>query len=482
MKINVKRIRRTALLLGLLMMLSVVFSACPDLESVPEVNREDVVGDKSIAVDESSEEELITPEGATDAPVVTDIVNISPYTVALSGTCENGATIRVTGGEKDIETVANGEYFIVEVPLDQTYKVAPLKVTAQIKGEDESLERTVIAYFNATADTLLNGNSVSVGSASRLYFDRMLSDAKGENLYTLSQLTDIENYVNDTVSSYYNDRAKAQDVELIYVLVPNVTTIYPEILPEFEKPYTTVYDQVLSTLNKTQATVVDMRAIFQGLRDDSSIMENYGGLYRVTDSALTDYGAYLTYSEILKIVAKNFPECAPKALTDFDWTKVNALGGNLVSYRDLNGSIINEDIVVATPKFSLALGSNGSGSSSIGSLRKFVDDKNGDYRYYTTVNGDDGINGIAERWLIDTARADANLPNVILYRDYSSLAFTDLLAERFDKTLLVASGEHTINLSAAGQYAAAGKNAVDYIIVVLSEENMDTAFDSVITH
>ncbi len=482
MKINVKKIRRMALMLSLLMVFTVVLAACPNLDEVPEVDPEDVLGDTSGLGNESSDVELITPDGATDAPVVTDIVNIAPYTVAISGTCEAGATIRVSGGEEDVETVANGTYFIIEADL--LYKKNLLKVTAQAEDKDVSLEREVIASYNATADTLLDGNSVSVGAGSRLYFDKMVADASGDNLYTASQLKDIQNYVNDTVTSYYQDRAGAQPVELIYVLVPNVTTIYPEIFPEgvVGEHYTTVYDQVLTTLGNTQATVVDMRAIFQGLRDDATVNETYGGLYRVTDSSLTDYGAYLTYNEIMKKVAVNFPDAAPRAVEEFDWEKVTAKGGNLVNFRQLNGDVINEDIVVAAPKFSLSLGTNSAGSSSIASLRKYADAENGDYNFFTASNTEDGVNGIAERWLVDTAREDVDLPNAIIYRDYSSLSFSDLLLERFEKTLLVASGEHTINLSAAGQYAAEGKNAVDYIIVVISEENMDTAFNTALSN
>lgn len=477
MKINVKKIRRMAMLLGLLMMLSVVLAACVNLDEVSEVDRDDVLGDTSFADDNSSEVELSTPEGATDAPVVTDIVNIAPYTVAISGTCEDGATIRVTGGEEDVETVANGGYFIIEADL--IYQNNLLKVTAQVEGKDISLEREVIASHNATADTLLDGNSVSVGANSRLYFDKMVADASGDNLYTTSQLKDIQNYVNDTVTSYYQDRAGAQDVELIYVLIPNVTTVYPEIFPEDvieEKPYTTVYEQILATLGKTQATVVDMRPIYESLKDDASVQETYGGIYRVTDSSLTDYGAYLAYNEIMKIVSVNFPDAAPRTLDEFDWTNVTAKGGNLVNYRELSGDVITEDIVVASPKFSMKLGSNSTGSTSIASFRKFVDVEDNDYNFFIDINSADGNNGIAERWLIDTAREDVDLPNAIIYRDYGSLAFSDILVERFEKTLLVASGEHTINLSAAGQYAAEGKNAVDYIIVIVSEENMDTAF------
>ncbi len=476
MKVNFKTTRRITMLLGLLMLLAVTLAACVNLEEVPEVAPGDLPT-TSGAIGDNSNEEIPTPEGHTEAPKVVDIVNIDPYTVAISGTCEEGATISVAGGKETVETTANGTYFIIETELK--YQLNLLKMTAKVEGKEVSLEREIIASHDATAESLLDGNSVAVGVNSRLYFEKMLEDTCGKNLYTVSQLNSIRNYVNNTVSSY-KDRAGSQDVELIYVLLPNVTTIYPEIFPEdkVESTYTTVYDQVLDTLNGTKAQVVDMREVFLGLRDDAEIAKNYGGLYRVTDSALSDYGAYLTYSAIMNVVSENFPNAAPHALDQFDWAKVSTVGGNLVNYRDLDGSVINEEIVTATPKFDMKLGSNIVGNSSITSLRKYVDVQHGDYGYFDTKNTEDGVNGIAERWIIDTNRPEAGLPNAIIHRDYGALSFSDILVERFNRSLLVASGEHSINLSTASQYAAEGKSVVDYIIVIVSEDNMDTAFNN----
>ncbi len=476
MNINLKRTRRLTALLGLLMLLSVVLASCVDLDEVPEVSPGDIPTASDIS--DNSGDELSTPDGCTEAPQVAKIVNIDPYTVAISGTCEEGAKIMVSGGKEYVETTANGTYFIIETEL--LYQKNLLKLTAQVEGKEVSLEREVIAEHDATAESLLDGNSVSVGANSLLYFDKMLDDASGKNLYTVSQLNNIRDYVNDTVTSY-KDRAGSQKVELIYVLIPDVTTIYPEIFPEgaVEDPYTTVYDQILDTLNNTKAKVVDMREQFMQLRDDEDIKKNYGGLYRVTDSSLSDYGAYLTYSALMNVVADNFPEAAPRALDEFEAAQVKANGGNLVDYREFDDSVINEEIVTLTPKFDLKLGSNTAGNSMIASLRKYVKSDDADYDYFTEKDTADGINGIAERWIIDTARNDANLPNAIIHRDYGALSFSDILAERFNKSLLVASGEHSINLSTATQYAAEDKAVVDYIIVIISEENMDTAFSNV---
>lgn len=479
MKVNVKKTRRITLLIGLVMILSVVLAACVDTTSVPDILDESRIQETSSTVVEVSDDEISTPEGYTEAPVISGAVNIEPTKIAVYGTCEENATIRVTGGETEAETVAHGNYYVIEVDIWDRDTL--LQITAQAEDKEESLPRELIAHKDATADTLLDGNSVSVGVGSRLYFDKMVADICGENLYTASQLNDIRDYVTDTVTSYYNDRAGGQEVELIYVLVPNVTTLYPEVLPEdiISETNTTVYEQIFNTLSQTRATVIDMKPIFEAALQDPAVKENYGGLYRETDSALSDYGAYLTYAAIMNRVAVRFPDAAPKTVEDFTWNSVAVKGGNLVTYRELDGNIIGEEIVVSVPNFELGLGNNITGSSKINSLKKYVDTENGDYNYFVKSDANDNINGIAERWLIDTtARTDAlDLPSAIIYRDYASLSFSDILAERFSKCMLGKSGELSINLSTTTQYANEGDKVVDYVIVILSEENMDSAFN-----
>ena len=477
MFMNVKMLRRAAAMLLLVMLVSATMCACVNTDDgtdlIDEYSVDLTVSSKAI---EESVDDISTEEGHTEAPTVEQLENVTPDTVAICGKCEEGATIRVTGGEEDVETTAIGDYYIICTKLKYSNNL--LKITAQVEGKEISAEREFVASYQATADKRLDGNSVSVGIGSHLYFDKMVEDMSGDNLYTASQLNTIRDYVADTVTGYYNDRAGGQKAELIYVLLPDVTTIYPEIVPEgvVGDTNTTIYDQILGTLKQTRATVVDLRETFMALKEDEQTAEN-GGIYRITDSALTDYGAYIAYSEIQKVIEKNFPDAKARTMDEFDWKKVKAKGGNLVNFRELDKDIITEDIIVATPKFSFNYGTNGAGTSSLSALRKYVDKDNADYNFFTTVDNNDNINGIAERWLVDTARKDSvNLPNTLIYHDYGALSFLDILIERTEKSMIAKSEDFAVNLSNTLQYAADGKNVVDYIIVIVSEENMDNAF------
>ncbi len=467
--------RRVLAMLVIALAACTVFAACVDVDSSGDLleNGNVSLNESSRTVD-SSTEEVTGAEGYTATPVVKQCVNITPDTVALVGECEEGSVITVTGGKEDVTAESRGKYFIIQTELKSKSNL--LKISALVEGKKQSEEREYVAYYNATADTRLDGNSVSVGVNSRLFFDKMLDDASGKNLYTASQVTAIRNFVSDTINGY-DERAKGQEVEIIFALIPDVTTIYPEIFPEgaVEHTNTTIYDQVLKALTETRATVVDMRAVFNALKD-SEELSAYGGLYRVNDSNLTDYAGFLTYTEIMNAVAKRFPDAAPHTIEEFELQNVTSIGGNLINYREIESGTVYEELTLLKPKFTLNLGTNGAGSSTLTALRKYIDKDNGDYGFFITDDDSDNINGIAERWLIDTARTDVKLPNAMIYRDEGSYTFSDILAERFDKSLLGKSGDFIVNLSNSILYRADDKNVVDYIIVILSEFNMESAF------
>ncbi len=481
MKNNVKTIRRIAMMLGLIMMLAVVFSACVNLDEVEEMmdNSLDLGGD--IEEGDTSDVKDLTPgENQSIAPTVTDIVYMNPTTIAITGTCEDGSVIEVSCGDSVSTTNSKDGYFVIEFKLPSDTNL--VSITAQQGDKEKSKPWDELLYKDATADSRHDGMSVSVGLDSSLYFDYMAVNANGSNLYTASQLNTIRNTVSNNVTMY-NNKAVGQTVEMIYVLIPDATTIYDGVFPEgiVKAPTTTVYDQVSETLKNTRATVIDMRDVFNALLADESF-EAKDRFFRTTDSALTDYGAYLTYCEIMNRVAERFPSATARGEEDFTWSEPKTvLGGNMVIYRELDNTVITEDIITATPNFDLKLGTDGTGTSSIASLKKYVDAENGNYTYFTTSNNSDGINGVAERLFIDTQRTDAGLPTAVIYRDYSSFSFTDILLERFEKTLLIRNGDFNVEFTGLNQYAGEGDSIVDYVIVILSEENMDTAFNKALS-
>ena len=125
------------------MMLTAVLAACANTENVPEILDSGRINDEeSNNGGDESQESIPTEEGHTDAPSIAGVVNIEPTRVAVYGTCEDGATIRATGGETDAETTAHGGYYIIEVDIWDRDTL--LRITAQAEGEEESAAREVV--------------------------------------------------------------------------------------------------------------------------------------------------------------------------------------------------------------------------------------------------------------------------------------------------------------------------------------------------
>ncbi len=485
MKTNVRKSCRIILMLALVMMLTVVMAACIDTDKVPEVDSEfESRADIEVGGDTSEEEIPPAAEGQTEHPTVEEPVHISPMTVAVYGTCEENAVVRVKCEDVTVEVNSRNGYYIASIDLPNQ-NGNKLFITAQVEGMEESNAVSIAAFKDATAEK--SATSVSVGKDSRLYFDYMMDNYKGgnETLYTLGQLKKIRDNVNNSIKNYKNN-AYEQDVEVIYLLVPDVTAVDTSFFPdETEKgEFGSVYDQLIDTLGNgnTRASVIDMRAKLLALKDDPAVLEK-GGLYRTTDSSLTDYGAYLVYNELMSHIAKKDPDAKPRTVDEVEWTSVeNALGGNLVTYRGLDKSIITENIWKSTPKFSLDLGvDQGSSSSNLLSVAKYINADKKDYNFVTNGDDTDSNKNISERFTVVTDRKE--LPAAVICRDYSSYAITDYLVERFEKTTVLKSGDFFIDTTNAGtlkDYAADGEKAPDYIIYILSEQNMLTAFKTLI--
>ncbi len=489
MKINLLKMRRMAIILGLLMMLSVTLAACVNTDDVGEIlDTGEILAE--VSDDDTSEDDLPCEEGQTKAPYVTDIVHVETMKVAIYGECEENAKIRceVPGG-KVVETVANGDYYIIEVDLVYEGEINLLNLSAEAEGKTESAKRELLVRKDATAQGLIDGNNVSVGLNSRLYFDRMVS----YNLFNVNTVNAIRDTLNDNYTQYSQKYAVsnitgAQQVEMIYVFVPNATTVYPEILPESVANTSTKtrYNQLINALSgdNSKITVIDMYEVFAAKRNEKATIEN-GGIYRETDSALTDYGSYLVYESLMGHISERFPDAAARPLSDFDKKKVTANGGNLVTYRGMDSSLINEELVLLTPKFLSNLKYTDRSQVSLADLVKYKDAEDGDYTFFTAGASDPEVTGLNERWFVDTQREEGiDLPTAHIYRDSNSLAITDILAERFECSLFVAANEYFVDIAATKQAGskADDQSAVDYIIVFVNEDNLDSVFANIIAN
>ena len=202
-------------------------------------------------------------------------------------------------------------------------------------------------------------------------------------------------------------------------------------------------------------------------------------LYRVTDSGWTEYAAFQAYTQLMNLIAQRFPAAAPRPLSDFEVQTVETIGGDLPFYRELDRALLRETIQVYKPKFDLNIGNSGDNQTKISDIQKYVSAQ--DYRFNTVVDAADDIVTAGERTLIMNGRDSSAYPNAIIYRDQSSVPIIDWLAERFNTSMLAKCDDYAVNLSNTVQYKAEGRNAVDYIVVFVSESSLEAAFSSALS-
>ena len=423
------------------------------------------------------ESEIINDDVVASGEYLTivEVVSITPMKVAVYGTLTDEAvkagvdSVRVTGGmNTSITQKCVGDYFILSVDLHTPARSTFAAVA--MKGDEEIGDVLPFSIpYDSTAEDRLDGKSVSVGRDSLLYFSNYLDDYLGKELYTASQVKSIKATV---VSRYqaYETRADGSEFGLIYVFVPDVTTVYPSIfLPEDEalksESLLTRYEQVVNAVSSTKAFVVNYQDIVnEGLAAGDGI-EKY---YRLTDSHITEYGALILYDKIMTYIAEKDPDVVPRTMDEFKEQTIRAQGGDYVRFRGLDPLNITEEIKIYEPTFEM--------QEAAKKIRVYNDPDNADYTLFTTIDSSDIYTGGAERALITTERTE--LPNVLIYRDENGIILSRLIADSMDLTLLARNGDYFISMTDANTYRdkVEGKAATDFIIVVVSESSIPNAF------
>ncbi len=456
-----------AALLAALLLTAVLLTSCVNFDSssindLPPLD----FSDDPVIYDEVSEPP--TQEGYTARPTVTAIVNTSPEIVVISGTCEEGAVVTATSPVDSVSVNSLNGYYIIEYDLDGRDSRS-LSVTAKVDGKETSTAREIVVKRDAMAETRTDEFEVVLGKDGYLFFRETIDNYCGSNLITVSA---VNNFLNNTLNAQITaleNRAGGNEVELIYVLIPNASVAYGEYLPEDAKKetYNTLYDQIAEALNKSNATFIDMKTIFEQHKDDGYL------LYNKTDSHITDYAGYLVYAELMNHIAQKFPAAAPHGLDQFTISEETAVnGGNLAAYGQLDPSSIKENYVSITPNFSMDMGDSAHRlkltTTNLMDLQKYAGDGSCQIVSDTV---EEGKTNILNRLYFCTERED--LPSAMIYRDDSSAMFADYLAERFNNCMLGVSGDYVVNFTDAGRHASTGKSIVDYVIVIIDENNLD---------
>jgi hypothetical protein len=387
------------------------------------------------SVEESSEEpsEEVSVE-ALEMPTVFGCTRLYDNSYVILGHCVEGAVIYYEANGTKYSTGSDHGWFSARIKYRSSYE--KVRLWAKI-GDAVSPVKEFLAQPKSVGSDKWD---IIAGKDYQFHLDYTLQDYLHTNLYTQSQM-------NALVSTLKN-RDERTDAEIIYIVVPSPASVYPETMPdvyaEQQNGDVSKYDQLMEVLENAGVTYINVKELFAQHKDDGY------KLYWKTDSHWSEYGAYLVYKELFDHISQKFPQSSPRAFDEFEWKEGTFRGGDMAYYLEYDDEVMSEYNVARIPLFDMP--------RSISQVRRYVSESKLTYDSDTMP---------AAR-TINTGRAE--LPSAMVLRDSYSTQIYDILAERFDKTVYKSMWSFSFN---AQEVKSSG---VDYVIYILTERNIGSAF------
>lgn len=378
--------------------------------TMPETEKETVPPEIKPVTTAAAETKNQTPPetviiaGQTQAPVITGVTHINPGLICIAGTCEADAKIYIRGGVAEVSYVSDNIYFIgtVEIPASGSAK---LDVVARVKGKSESQAVTVTGAYKASAVQIRNDAfEVVVGNNYQCHFVSALPDYLGTNLLTDVQKNTIKSNVENNVSWL---KSNMNGAEIIYLVIPNPMTVYPETVPAKYGQYVgeARTEQFCKAAEAGGAVVINLKDTFIAHKNDDY------KLFHKTDSHWTSYGAWLAYTELMNHISGKYPKAVPHTLDEMGFYTKDVNGGDMPYYLALDNTKVRELAVFSTPTFKSPI-----------NLQYFISANDLLMNHETTPKAATYSTG------------DSSLPNIYVMRDSFGIAVYNLLPERFNKT------------------------------------------------
>ena len=284
-----------------------------------------------------TEPPVVIADNITRTPVLTVRKYSHNSSYVIGGTCENGAWIEVTGGLHTILTRSNHGDFLVEVPFDGSKRNINLTLATFVEGKEPSppIEILVRPQTGITMYEDSGRFGVVVGYNYFTIFADSIPDFIGSNLISDRQITDIRISTENKIQEL---RSRGNNAEIIYLLVPNPSRIYPENMPsryaEFKGD--TLKRQWIQGVTAGGATVIDLLDTMVRHKNDEFKVFHY------TDSHWTEYGAMLAYIDLMNHIGEKFPDASPRPASDFHVFNRRAYFGDIYKTLDLPKTALRE--------------------------------------------------------------------------------------------------------------------------------------------
>ncbi|MCR5264438.1 MAG: hypothetical protein K6D94_11220 [Clostridiales bacterium] len=282
----------------------------------------------------------VTEGEASEKPKITHYKFIKNDLVFFCGSCPSDAVIHVTGGRKEMyfrpdrSGGENDPSFWAAVYIDGGTSV--LQITCERPGMSPSSPITMTVR-QTHGVTLLEDHGVCgviCGDTMQGHFAGAIADYVGSNLLNDKQYDGVRKATQKKV-----DSASAAGAKVVYLLVPNPMNIYPETVPEEyvrSSADTSLTEQFTEIAEGCGAHVIDLTDVFLEHRYDEY------NLFFKTDSHWTQYGAYFGYKALSEYLAEEFPDAAPRDVSQFRFYNKDMISGDMTTHLEIPNECIHE--------------------------------------------------------------------------------------------------------------------------------------------
>lgn len=256
--------------------------------------------------------------------------------VIFGGKCTVGAKIHVRGHlhEDQVFGTDDDNWFVeVQIPAG----VSTLTITQEEPGKAESDPIVVTTQPNYALDFERYGAYRSaLGDNMQGHYYGQFDDWMGNNILTENQVAGLTERLTSRV-----EYLAENDCELIYLIVPNPITIYPETAP-IRYPKSTAdtsrTEQFCAAAKEAGATVIELEELLYAHREDDF------KIYNKLDSHWTPYGTYLAYDALMDYLTPAWSALAPVVPgEDIEFYNEVVNGGDIVTAYDLDSALIQEN-------------------------------------------------------------------------------------------------------------------------------------------
>lgn len=378
----------------------------------------------------------------TEAPKVIDHSFLTSDRLIIIGTCEDNAKVTASNGSDSVTTTADKKYFSVSLPVTGSTTSVTITATAEGKKASESVKYSVPL---ASPPSSRGQWSLIWGTGYHLFLSHVgntdlgYGDIMRTNGLTSAQLDSFVSNVNRKVDALKSINPEA---ELIYLIVPSAATVYPEDLPDYITPTNgeSRLEQVTQALGRSKAICIDMLEVMREHKNDPL------KAYWNTDTHWSDYGGFLAYTELFKVISEKFPAASPRPITDFTFKEDYYYGGDMSVYLEIRKDLMQEWGALRVPNFEMP--------GTISRVQRYVSDRQLTYNP-STMEG-----------RITTRSGNSSLPDVLIHRDSFSTQMFDIVSERCNFSLWYPMWSYALNTSDIRSYGA------DYVIYIINERNI----------